>query len=381
MDVNISLRRDNLNLLFNGTADVCDKSGPSTPSIPSSLDARGQSSNVQVSNRGHDSDSLDNMDMNFDPIDLRAVQQEARSSWESPSYRKAYNALGDPITTPVEISNGSPAKQDNKKKDSKDDSKEERKRPIILDENRLLDELFGFPQLVRDTREFRIKGKGHEESDLIRLLNVYQHWAHRMYPRTQFRDTTERVEKLCHSRRMAVALEQWKGVADDTQSNDHPLSDAEGDNALIDASKLLVDKPGPVKSVSPSSRDATQPPSSEAEDDGWPTGFATRESVAVQKESRPPDYMDVDLASDSETAEIEAAIRSFVDEPSFLELPERAMLSAQEASFLDDCHEDWDAVDEYERDEQEQRVQDVSSTPASLPVVSTAEENFDDMYE
>ena len=43
-----------------------------------------------------------------------------------------------------------------------------------------------------------------QEKDLQRLLRIYQFWAHEMYPKGQFRDTVGRVEKLCHSKRMAV---------------------------------------------------------------------------------------------------------------------------------------------------------------------------------
>src|SRR5882762_10081140 len=45
-----------------------------------------------------------------------------------------------------------------------------------------------------------------QTTDLNRLLQVYQFWAHKMYPKTQFKDTVDRVEKLCHSKRMHVRL-------------------------------------------------------------------------------------------------------------------------------------------------------------------------------
>lgn len=52
-----------------------------------------------------------------------------------------------------------------------------------------------------------------QEKDLQRLLRIYQFWAHEMYPKGQFRDTVEKVEKLCHSKRMAVSwfrcLDRW----------------------------------------------------------------------------------------------------------------------------------------------------------------------------
>jgi hypothetical protein len=94
-----------------------------------------------------------------------------------------------------------------------------------LDEARLLG-ADGFPALLKQTRGFVPKGKGHEvrvprwvrvlaqltrrsappqQADLNRLMSMYQFWAHRMYPKTQFRDTVKTVEKLCHSKRMHVS--------------------------------------------------------------------------------------------------------------------------------------------------------------------------------
>jgi hypothetical protein len=45
-----------------------------------------------------------------------------------------------------------------------------------------------------------------QAKDLKRLLQMYQFWAVKMYPRSDFRETTEKVEKLCRSRRMQVGL-------------------------------------------------------------------------------------------------------------------------------------------------------------------------------
>ncbi|CAE6414450.1 unnamed protein product [Rhizoctonia solani] len=81
-----------------------------------------------------------------------------------------------------------------------------------LDENRLLDQGDGMPALVRRSKEFKIKGKGHELSDLNRLMQMYQLWAHKMFPKMQFQDTVERVEKLCRTKRMHVALSTWRDI-------------------------------------------------------------------------------------------------------------------------------------------------------------------------
>ena len=50
--------------------------------------------------------------------------------------------------------------------------------------------------------------------DLKKLLSYYQLWAHKMFPKTQFSDTIEKVEKICHQRRMEAALKGWKDAND-----------------------------------------------------------------------------------------------------------------------------------------------------------------------
>ena len=107
--------------------------------------------------------------------------------------------------------------------DENDDGKKKRKPIAKLDEARLLG-TNGLPQLIKDTKNFKPKGKGHEvtyfsflpfvlfdlfaatlqAADLDRVLQVYQFWSHRLYPKTRFKETVDRVEKLCHSKRMQV---------------------------------------------------------------------------------------------------------------------------------------------------------------------------------
>jgi hypothetical protein len=43
-----------------------------------------------------------------------------------------------------------------------------------------------------------------QEKDLRDLLNVYQLWAHGMFPKGDFEGTIKRVETICRSRRMEV---------------------------------------------------------------------------------------------------------------------------------------------------------------------------------
>jgi len=45
------------------------------------------------------------------------------------------------------------------------------------------------------------------------MLQIYQFWSHKLYPKTRFKETVDRVEKLCHSKRMQVALSVWRDEA------------------------------------------------------------------------------------------------------------------------------------------------------------------------
>lgn len=91
-----------------------------------------------------------------------------------------------------------------------DDEPKQKSRTIAkVDEERLLGDR-GFPALIKEAQQFKPKGKGHEAADLDRLLSIYQFWAHNMFPKTQFRDTVDRVERVCRSRRMLINMSMWR---------------------------------------------------------------------------------------------------------------------------------------------------------------------------
>ncbi|KAF1826822.1 Swi3-domain-containing protein, partial [Dissoconium aciculare CBS 342.82] len=78
-----------------------------------------------------------------------------------------------------------------------------------LDEDRLLSDA-GIPKLrkIAKTR-LKFRGKGHEFSDMSRLLNTYQIWLDDLYPRAKFRDALTMVEKVGHSKRMQITRRAW----------------------------------------------------------------------------------------------------------------------------------------------------------------------------
>ncbi|KAK5731554.1 chromosome segregation in meiosis-related protein [Elasticomyces elasticus] len=82
--------------------------------------------------------------------------------------------------------------------------------PVLkLDENLLLSPA-GIPKLRAQARkQLKFKGKGHEFSDIGRLLNLYQLWLDDLYPKAKFRDGLAMAEKIGHGKRMAVMRRGW----------------------------------------------------------------------------------------------------------------------------------------------------------------------------
>ena len=68
----------------------------------------------------------------------------------------------------------------------------------------------GIPKLRRIAKEkLKFKGKGHEFSDISRMLNLYQLWLDDLYPKAKFKDGLVMVEKLGHTKRMQVSRRAW----------------------------------------------------------------------------------------------------------------------------------------------------------------------------
>ncbi|PGH29356.1 hypothetical protein GX50_07901 [[Emmonsia] crescens] len=85
-----------------------------------------------------------------------------------------------------------------------------KRRPVAkLDEARLLSPA-GIPKLRKNAKtKLKFKGKGHEYSDAMRLLNFYQFWLDDLYPRAKFADGLAMIEKLGHSKRIQVMRKEW----------------------------------------------------------------------------------------------------------------------------------------------------------------------------
>ncbi|KAM0721208.1 hypothetical protein Q7P37_003495 [Cladosporium fusiforme] len=105
--------------------------------------------------------------------------------------------------------NANDAPQAQKDMDEEVKMTKKRKPNPKLDEERLLSSA-GIPKLRKITKDrLRFKGKGHEFSDISRMLNLYQLWLDDLYPKAKFRDALTMVEKVGHTKRMQVSRRAW----------------------------------------------------------------------------------------------------------------------------------------------------------------------------
>ncbi|OAA47971.1 replication fork protection component Swi3 [Cordyceps fumosorosea ARSEF 2679] len=94
--------------------------------------------------------------------------------------------------------------------DEEVDVKKKARQPTVkLDEERLLSDA-GIPTLRRRAQGLKFKGKGHEFSDMTRLLSFYQRWLDDLYPKARFLDALAMVEKAGHKKRLVDARKAWR---------------------------------------------------------------------------------------------------------------------------------------------------------------------------
>ncbi|CAE6452733.1 unnamed protein product [Rhizoctonia solani] len=220
-----------------------------------------------------------------------------------------------------------------------------------LDEDRLLTDRDGMRALVRRAKELKIKGKGHELSDLNRVMQMYQLWAHKMFPKMQFQDTVERVEKLCRTKRMHVALSQWRDM-------DKPR-DPEGD----DPEANIQDE---AHEAAQTDRETRHPPtSSPARITMAPGGPSMRQSQI----DREPDEDEEEMWRDM----MEAMEAQNAEEEKEQEAPKQKTV-VSEKQVEDDYgggfdEDDWAIMDEMEKEADKTTKPNGSSEDKAQPVL------------
>jgi len=94
-----------------------------------------------------------------------------------------------------------------------------------LDEARLCSDR-GIPALQHLCDDVKFKGKGHEASDLKLLMQRYEYWAHRLFPKFPFADVVEQVENLGHKKLVQNCIKRIRRGEEDTVE-DEERSDTE----------------------------------------------------------------------------------------------------------------------------------------------------------
>jgi len=84
----------------------------------------------------------------------------------------------------------------------------------------------GIPALHHLCDDIKFKGKGHEASDLKLLVQRYEYWAHRLFPKFPFADVVDQVENLGHKKLVQNCLKRIRRGEDDTVE-DGDRSDSE----------------------------------------------------------------------------------------------------------------------------------------------------------
>ncbi|KAI0006154.1 replication fork protection component Swi3-domain-containing protein [Russula compacta] len=347
-------------------------------------------------------EGLEDMDDGFQDLapalDLDALRREA----DARNARAVRAEISAHIPAIAELSagakpnggKGGPLVLDGLDGDGEDGGKKKRKPVPRLDEARLLGKN-GFPQLIEDMKNFKPKGKGHEATDLDRVLQVYQFWAHKLYPRTRFKETIDRVEKLCHSKRMQVARSVWHDEAHGLV-NGVRLPPADNDNEL-DADSDADDTPRGEEAVAVAA-DQVAVSDSEREGDGL-----SLSSGASRPPSSSPDRneaaIELDALLEGEALRASShivptghawktsnddAVAMDEDDGLWDALDTHAATSAPmtaPAPPAPDHDEDmWDIVHELEQESSNEAARRSNPVQASPAAVDTRLDDLDDLY-
>ncbi|GJJ12109.1 hypothetical protein Clacol_006350 [Clathrus columnatus] len=301
------------------------------------------------------------------PIDLEDMQRRAQAKLASTRPL----TKSQPVTTTEST--------------HKNDERKQRRPIPKLDEERLLGP-DGFPCLLKEYKTFKVSGKGRELQDLERLFRIYHAWTHRLFPKYQFQDTVERVEKLCRSRRMAVNLRVWRdsahGIASD-QREDESASESEAPGITTNSAQSEAESNSSVNRTRSESR-APSVPSSATDIHDMDLDAILQEEEDLMREmnggnfSTSKQYQVTEtLAGDDEEALWTAAERA-------LAVPQPLLSMSMGEADDDDM---WDIADQIQKPTAIQNTV-VPSEPALAPAVENDDDglptlggDWDDMYE
>jgi replication fork protection complex subunit Csm3/Swi3 len=110
-------------------------------------------------------DIEDDPELSYKPLapslDLDALRREADARHAKAIVPMSFTSTDIPSGSSTIPSTNVQSRTDGRAKDQGEEGKKERRKVFKLDEARLLGP-HGFPQLIKDTKNFKAKGKGHE---------------------------------------------------------------------------------------------------------------------------------------------------------------------------------------------------------------------------
>lgn len=108
----------------------------------------------------------------------------------------------------------------------------------------------GLIQLKKSLADIKFQGKGHEPEDLQRVMARLEHWSHRLFPKLQFDDFIEKLEKLGskkvvqnYIKRLRMGLEDEdtdRVKSDNEEAVDDP--DPIADDSMGEFDRLLAEQ-------------------------------------------------------------------------------------------------------------------------------------------
>ncbi|XP_054005989.1 protein TIPIN homolog [Hylaeus anthracinus] len=135
---------------------------------------------------------------------------------------------------------------------------------------------------------FKFHGKGNEKLDLDRIMKRMEHWGHRLFPKLEFDDFLEKVEKLGTKKDLQVFIKKYRldmiSAEDGTIVQD--IEDEENDkdqDEPIDEFDLLI-----AEQIEKQKQVVNQESTAEALFDQVISQTNNKNSQPVQEHSRPP---------------------------------------------------------------------------------------------
>ncbi|CDH48911.1 predicted protein [Lichtheimia corymbifera JMRC:FSU:9682] len=89
----------------------------------------------------------------------------------------------------------------------------------------------GLTRLRYEAPSIKFQGKGYEDTDLRKLMDYYQMWAHNLYPRLQFSDFARAILKTTANPRVKAKLHEWQDEHREKTDEYARIAREQGENA------------------------------------------------------------------------------------------------------------------------------------------------------